>query len=271
VSVLTECLAHANGRSLSDVPVFLAIAEPDRPGRVHGLEEVLDAAAQRMGLPVHPDSRLLAQGRTGGVRALELARKAVAEGHRAVIVAGVDGFLASQTLRELDQRRRLLTAENSDGFIPGEAAAAVLVGPAIRTRELHCIGIGYGQEPAPVESERPLRAEGLAAAYSAALADAKLDWRHIDYRMAGVSGDQYGFKETALAAARTIRPVKEKLGLQHPADCIGEVGAAIVPCMLGVARAALRKRYAPGRNAMCHVGDDDGRRGALVLSEGSQP
>jgi 3-oxoacyl-[acyl-carrier-protein] synthase-1 len=87
----------------------------------------------------------------------------------------------------------------------------------------------------------------------------------VHYRLTDLSGEQYGFKEAALALSRTLRQRKLRFDLHHPADCIGEVGAAIGPCILGVARAAAEKGYAPGPGILCHLGSDDGARAALIL------
>jgi 3-oxoacyl-[acyl-carrier-protein] synthase I len=268
VPALRECLAGARSVSSGEIVLFLCVGEPERPGRLDGLDvTLLRDAETRLGVRFHPDSGVIAGGRVGGVAALEYARRAIAAGRHLCIVAGVDGLLVGQTLTAFDERRRLLTADNSDGFIPGEAAAAVLVGPSAPagTEQLRCLGIGVGSEPAAVESEEPLRGEGLARTFRAALTDASVDWTRLDYQIAAVSGEQYSFKEAALAGFRTIRPVKHGFDLWHPSDSVGEVGAAIVPCMLGVALAAARKGYAPGPGVLCHAGNDDGRRAAIVL------
>jgi 3-oxoacyl-[acyl-carrier-protein] synthase-1 len=67
---------------------------------------------------------------------------------------------------------------------------------------------------------------------------------------------------------RTLRARKERFEIWHPADCIGETGAAVGPCVLGVALAAARKSYSPGPGALCHFSGDDGDRLALVLAGG---
>jgi len=51
----------------------------------------------------------------------------------------------------------------------------------------------------------------------------------------------------------------------HPADCIGEVGAAATLCCLGMAYWAARKGYAPGTLGLAQAGNDDGRRIAMVI------
>ena len=112
----------------------------------------------------------------------------------------------------------------------------------------------------------PLRGDGLAQAIKAALDDAGSAIEATDFRITDISGEQYGFKEASLALSRLLRVRKETFDLWHPADCIGEVGAAALPCMLGVAFFAQRKRYAPGPVVLGHLGNDDGRRVALVMN-----
>jgi 3-oxoacyl-[acyl-carrier-protein] synthase-1 len=187
-------------------------------------------------------------------------------GARCCIVAGVDSFLVGATLASLDGQSRLQTAQNSDGFIPGEAGAAVLLGRENTPgAELLCCGVGFGAEPAPIGSEEPLRAEGLAQAIRAAMADAGMSYDDVAYRITDVSGEQYAFKEAALALSRTMRVRKAEFDIWHPADCIGEVGAAIVPVVLGVALAAHSKGYAPGSGVLCHFSGPGRDRAALLL------
>ena len=189
------------------------------------------------------------------------------------IIAGVDSLLLSGTLAAYEEKNRLLTSQNSNGFIPGEAAAAVLVGsPATRnpqpaaSTELLCLGIGNGQERATMESAEPLRADGLVQAFKDAFANAQRGFEHVDYRLTDANGEQYWFKEAALAMTRVMRVRKEEFDIWHPADCIGETGAACGPCAFGVALAAARKNYAPGPGVLCHFSSDDGQRLALVIA-----
>jgi len=87
----------------------------------------------------------------------------------------------------------------------------------------------------------------------------------LDYRMTDANGEQYGFKEAALAITRTLRKRKEEFDIRHPADCVGEVGAAIVPIALGVANTAAKKGYALGKSVLCHFGNDDEQRAVMFL------
>jgi 3-oxoacyl-[acyl-carrier-protein] synthase I len=267
VPAITECMAGIDRTPPSEIPLLLCVAEDDRPGRLAGLDQTfLHEVQARVGQQFHQQSVLIERGRVGGVEAIDLARRLVANGRPYCILAGVDSLLVGPTLAAYDSKSRIQTAENSNGFIPGEAAAAVLLAPARRIEaELHCSGIGFGTEPASVNSEQPLRADGLVEAIRAAFADSGLGYEQMDFRITDISGEQYGFKEAALAQLRSMRVRKEEFYIWHPADCIGEVGAAIVPVILGVALIAMRKGYAPGPGVLCHCANDDSQRACFVL------
>jgi 3-oxoacyl-[acyl-carrier-protein] synthase-1 len=269
VPAITECLRAALGVKAPQIPLFLIVAEPSRPGRPDGLEEELRPMIEaELGIRFHAASRTLAGGRLDLLEALRGAGALLSkERLPGCIIAGVDSLLVTETLSTLEDADRLLTSENSNGFIPGEAGAAVLVDlpPKEKAEGLLCRGIGEGVERSTVDSGEPLRADGLVQAFREALRDAKATTDDLDYRLTDLNGEQYGFKEAALAIGRTIRKVKPDIPLWHPAECIGDVGAAAGPGLLALALIAARKGYAPGPGVLCHLGSDDGRRGALIL------
>jgi 3-oxoacyl-[acyl-carrier-protein] synthase-1 len=88
----------------------------------------------------------------------------------------------------------------------------------------------------------------------------------LDYRITDVSGEQYYFKEAALALSRILRQRKEEFDIWHPAECIGESGAVAGVAVMAVASAACRKGYAPGPSILAHGANDAGRRAAAVFS-----
>lgn len=267
---ILEALQAAPGVDPAEVPLLLCLAEPERPGRLAGLDaSLLREIEGALALRFHPASSIIARGRVSGAVALLNARRLIEDGRRQVLIAGVDSFLNVQTLNAYEARRRLLTSQHSNGFIPGEGAAAVLVAPAFASEQpqLLCVGLGFGVEKAHVEADDlPLRAEGLTQAVRAALGEAGCGLEAFDYRLTDISGEQYYFKEASLALSRSLRVRKEEFPLQHPADCIGEVGAAIGPAMLAVALSAARKGYALGPNTFCHLGNDAGERAAVLLA-----
>ncbi len=274
VPAIRECLAHIGSARADQIPLLLGVAEKERPGRLEGLDDELFQEIQAtIGVRFHPRSSVIAKGRVAGAVALGAARELIhKENVPLCLIAGVDSYLIAATLAAYEEKDRLLTSQNSNGFIPGEAAAAVLVGPANPSRGLGlvCRGIGSAQEKATIDSEEPLRGDGLLEALRAALADAGCALGDLDYRITDSNGEQYWFKEAALGLDRILRNRKELFDIWHPADCIGETGAAIGPSALGIALAAARKKYAFGRGPLCHFGSDSGDRIALILADGNQ-
>lgn len=266
-SAVREALGAAAVLQTENTPLFLGIAEQSRPGRQPGLDStILERVQERLKTRFHGESRVLPQGRMSGITSMQLARSAILDaGFPSCIVVGVDSLLSGPTLAGYESRHRLLTSQNSNGFIPGEAAAAVVLVKSDATTRLHLQGIGSGTEPAPIESGNPLRADGLVTAFKSALSDAGVSWELLDFRITDLNGEQYFFRETALALTRCLRVRKEEFDLWHAADCVGEVGAATVPVALGVALDAVSKGYAPGPGILCHFSCDGPERAAAVV------
>lgn len=268
--VLPECIACDPGIRLEQVPLLLCLAEEDRPGRPEDLDNrVFNETQKELGISFHPRSAVIPKGRISFAMAMRDARILIYEERFPnVIIAGVDSLLQAPTLTEYEERERLLTSDNSNGFIPGEAAAAVLVQPPRDGQNgIVCTGLGFGQEKAAVETEDvPLRADGLVTAIQDALTEAGCQLGTTDFRITDLSGEHYGFKEASLAMTRVMRELKEEYDIWHPSDCIGEVGAAIGPAMMTVLLAAMRKGYSPGNSVLAHMGNDDGARATMILT-----
>ena len=271
VMAIDECMESLSASARGDIPLVLCLAELDRPGRLPDLDSsFFDETVRRLekGSLIGSGSTVLLNGKIGGALALYEASKLLQQGHPSCVVAGVDSYLTANTLTAYHERHRLKTEKNSNGFMPGEAASALLLAKANSSSpQLQCIGIGVGQETATVESEYPLRADGLVQAIKAALVDSGCTYKDLHYRITDLNGEHYSFKEASLALTRTMRVRKEHFDIWHPAECIGEVGAAIGPIVITVASAAAIKGYAPGPGVLCHFANDDGKRVALLLKQ----
>lgn len=271
ILALEDCIGALPGKVDSRTPILLCLSETPR---LHGGgtsdAELLAELRSSVGLAVDPaaSSHVLRAGRLGAARAIAHARSLLAQGHRIVIVLGVDSLLTADAIAHYDKQGRLLSESAMDGFIPGEAAGAValtLAAAAQGQDALLCLGSGFAEEEAPLGSGKPLRAVGLTQAIKAALADAGCTFADIDYRMTDINGEHYAFKEAALALLRTMRVQKEEMDLWHPADCIGDVGAALGPIVLGAAFFAGKKDYAPGPTVLCHFASEGPQRAAMIF------
>lgn len=268
--VIEEALGGIPKAQWGELPLLLCIAEAERPGRLEGLDERLFLQIQvELGVRFSSTSAVVPQGRVAVAVALMQARKLIKEsGHARVLIAATDSLLTWSTLSHYQQEDRLLTERNSNGFIPGEGAGALLVESASgRSGELICSGIGFGKEAAHINSEEPLRAEGLSQAIKAALVEAGQAMHDFDYRITDLSGEQYYFKEAALALSRTLRQRKESFDIWHPAECTGETGAVAGTAVIALAQAACQKGYSPSPNIIAHLANDAGQRAAMTLQQ----
>ena len=215
------------------------------------------------------DSLYHRAGKFGIVKGLSQAQTLLYDTqHEYVLLLGVDSLLNNHRIKlyeNYNDMQRLLGEENPDGFIPGEAAVAVLLAKPNGTEQTCITGIGYGMEQAVVDSEAVLKAEGLTAAIQNAVKDAGCRVCDTQFIIAGVNGESYYFKEVSLARTKALEQKVISHPLWHPVDSIGETGAAVGGAIIVMGHFAFEKRYAPGARALCVVSNDDEARGAFIL------
>jgi 3-oxoacyl-[acyl-carrier-protein] synthase-1 len=279
---INECVAKASTLrntelALKAIPFFLTVAPPQRPGRWPDLDaRLMDDVRCRLRQEVSPLSRLVPHGRTGLVYALAEARKALEDGHEFCIVAGVESFLQQRILNHYVGERRAYCGANSNGFRPGEASSALLI--ALRNRyrapELKILGIGLAQDPSGAggTAQYPVTGDGLTTATKQALSQAGRQFAAIDLRLSDANGEHFKFKEVVFANNRLFRPRPagmrpRRFGVLehwHPIEGIGEVGAAIMPALLGCAFDAGTNDELEGPLVLAHAGEDNGERAAVI-------
>ena len=273
---IADALGTKAGSGSEQVPLLVAVSESGRPGGGAALAgELVARVERRVERRFHPGlSRVLPGGSAAGFQALEAARKLLeARRVEACLVCAVDSFLNARSLLWLEEHERLKTRRNSDGVIPGEAAACIRVelrARAPRRSLVTVAGLGFAREPATLLDEEPLRADGLLKAGRAALEEAGLRMEEMDLRLSDASGDLYAFKEQALALTRLLRVKRESLPLWLCAESIGEVGAAASICQLVRVAQAYERGYAPGARAMCFASSVSGERAVAVVQQPKQ-
>jgi 3-oxoacyl-[acyl-carrier-protein] synthase-1 len=249
--------------------LILCVAEEERTGRpVKDASTLIRRIADIIEVAAHTRSRVVAHGRPSGHVALDHARRLIASGEAPyVMIAGVDSYLTRPAISHYLRGGRLLTPGNPNGFIPGEAAAAVLCTKA-NSGGMRLFGLGLAREKASIynKDDLPLRGDGMTSAYRAALGETGIDMSQLGYRISDLIGEQYWFKQTALASLRLVRKRSDFLDLWSPAEALGNIGAAVVPLMLGMALTAAKKGYAAGNSVLIEASNDAGACAAAVLA-----
>jgi len=268
-----ECLEAAKPEGSASIPILLGVAPLDRPHRLPRLdEEILDEIEWRLKLPHHPQSAVIAMGNVSGLVALAHARKMIDRRlSRYCVVAGVDSFLQQEVVEAYMGQRRIMTKTNSNGFFPGEAGAAVLVGAtgSSKTKELKVSGMGFGHEEATIASDSPTRGVGMTGACRDALGEADIAMHEISCRNTDLNGEHYKFKEAMFAQGRLLKKRAAGREVWHVAECIGEIGAVHVPCALGLSLYSGEKSFAPGPKMLCQFSGDGPERAACVVEYSS--
>jgi 3-oxoacyl-[acyl-carrier-protein] synthase I len=253
----------------------LAVGLPSaRPGLPSGLEEGLRTRIARKLPDRFAAVAVLPAGHAAGIVGLRAAWPRVASGEFDVcVLAGVDSYVEPQTLEWLESNDQLHGAgplNNAWGFIPGEAAGAVLLCRGGMLERLGLpplalvLGVGTANEPNRIKTETVCIGEGLTAAFRQCLAglppgavvtDVFCDMNGETYR-----ADEYGF-----ACVRTKEFFESVSEFTAPADCWGDVSAASAPLAIALSAVAARKAYANGRYAFLWGSSETGERGAALL------
>jgi 3-oxoacyl-[acyl-carrier-protein] synthase-1 len=231
-----------------------------------------------------PSSRVLRSGAAACVEALGLARELIDGGTAThCLIGGADSLLRRTDLDALARDRRLLGATQSQGLVPAEGAAFILVGhgePDRDPRPIRVRGLGIGYERNTVLGSENSVGEALSSALTTAIADAGLSESEIGFVAGNYNGERYDAWETSHANARSYQTRRERLPVLWPAASVGEIGVAGGVLAILAAAAAIEDEYAsvcadgalspgdPGRRpaAAVQVRSDGELRGVVVLS-----
>lgn len=282
VRAATECVLAAGGIDATVTALLLLGPESSRPGfSIEKLERCYVACEEAVGKSFHDASRILQGGSPGLAHALIYARQLLIEGKvNKVLIAGIDSLLNTEDINDALANERLLSSNNADGFIPGEAAACVLVtrldqvaptiplpggGSAPRPAVLTVAGVGVAEESALLQDHQPSRGLALAHAMRNALEEAQQPAHAIHARWSDISAESYFFEEASYAWSRVLRVRSpEGYGFHTPMNRVGHVGAAMGPMILAALLDGARKAWAEGPAALIQLSSAGAPRGAIV-------
>ena len=291
ISLRHERLARLGGVALREtlasaphdpLPLLLGVAEPRAEARSAIGEEMIEILATQTGVRFDDEcSRVYPLGRAAGLVALGEALDLLDRGRAgAVLVGAVDSYLDMPLLEALDGEGRLRTGEVSDGFVPGEGAGFLLLTRAIPDSAVgrrygslplaRVAALGRARESGHLYGPEPHRGDGLASAFRAALgapAAGPKDPRpaRVSSVYAGLNGESYWGKEWAVAQIRSADRLAEPLRIAHPADAMGDAGAALGTVMLGLAALDLARGRDTGP-VLVWAASDHGERAVALLT-----
>jgi 3-oxoacyl-[acyl-carrier-protein] synthase-1 len=169
----------------------------------------------------------------------------------------------------------LKAGEQASGYMPGEAAAFVLIeragsagsnaGPALV--RLGAAGLSFDEVGRA--SGKAALGVGLASAISTTLEQRPDLAARVRWMLGDLNGDAFRANDWGHALVRLL-PDHQQLGdclVTLPAESFGEVGAAAGPAALCMAVRAYARRYAGADTALVWLSSYRGHRGAFLLQQ----
>lgn len=253
-------------------PLLLALPEPLADSGDPVGPDFLKQLVQLSQVPIDiRQSQHFRLGRAGGMAALERALQLLRGGwSRYVLVGGVDSLVDVALTASLNSEGRLHTAGLSDGLVPGEGAAFLLLGttrrgwPAQQGPCARVLAASTAQEEGHLYSEKPYLGEGLAQAFQDLFEPLTQQVPRIRTVYAGLNGESFWAKEWGVAYLRHSRYFEEQFRTEHPVEFMGDPGAALGPMMVALSVLGIQRGY---REAPCLVwcSSDWAARGAALI------
>lgn len=275
LQVGAPALAEAGQGVGAPLPLMLALPEVPTSGR----DPVGPAFLAQLGAEAQVrlamnESRVFRQGGAGGMFALAEGLALLRSGRVPyVLVGGIDTFVDARRLEMASLERRARASDAADYFIPGEAATFLLLGAAGRPKRpgervmAEVVAVGLGSEPGHRYSNESYRGEGLSGAFRNLFAQVPPDYPPVGCVYAGFNGENLPAKEWMVASARSSKRFdKEEVAMFHPADCIGDAGAALGPVMLACAGIGIQRGYRSSPCLVWSTSDREARGAALLQS-----
>lgn len=217
-------------------------------------------------------SKAFLLGRGSGLLAVHQAMQVIKQGSVPMALAGgVDRYNDHYVTSIIDDQKRLNTSQRMDGFIPGEGAGFLLLASEdyARSNSLPVIGSivasGTGEEKGHMYSSEPYRGEGLAMTVQTMLTSTNGRIAEIPTVYSSMNGEDHFAKEWGVTFVRNSKKIKEEFRIEHPADCLGDTGAASGPIMVGLAASAIRTGLVKGP-ALVYASSDTACRAAVIVT-----
>jgi 3-oxoacyl-[acyl-carrier-protein] synthase-1 len=247
------------------LPVILCAADSaDLDGAETTLLEAILAGAP---FPVdRARSRVIARGKEALPEALTVVARLLAGREVAgCLLVGADSLIAPKRLRRLVRDGLVQDGINSDGFLPGEGAAALLLAPhADRGTKAIVAGIGGARDAALAKGDAAT-GRAIGDALVQALADARLKPALLSAAVHDLAGQYALSEEMALAMARPPLASLPALKMIQPAIATGQTGAASGVLSLAAAAFFLEHGIAGEVAAALFTSPGPSRSAAIVV------
>jgi 3-oxoacyl-[acyl-carrier-protein] synthase I len=275
IPAIEQALQPLEAATAPDLPVALALALPSvRRGLPADLEPTLRCAIVSQFRRRFSAVASFDTGHAAGLTAIQAALSRMSAGaFDACVVAGAESYLSPESLEWLERNEQLHGAgrlRNAWGFIPGEAAGAVLLAAERAVDRLgleplaRLAGVGNGFEENRIKTDTVCTGKGLTSAFRGAL-ETLPEGATVTDIFCDMNGEPYRADEFGFACLRTRPAFRSPSEFAAPATSWGDVSAAFGPLAIMLAAIAGQKQYAKGQHALIWASSEGGERAAVLL------
>jgi len=273
VKMAIIALREACAKQTTQQPIPLVLAMPEGQNDVEGLVPLIPTLEQNCKPWVSvQQTRSIYSGRAGGIEAIDFAFRYLYDlPNDFLLIGGSDSYRDAARLTPLDDAGRLKLPGSQDDFVPGEAGCFLLLTkkPALAlARNGHIISLsppGIDDEPGHLYSKEPYRGDGLDQAFKKAL-NSHTQPNSIHSIYGSMNGENHWAKEYGAAYIRNRSVFKDPVGIEHPADCYGDLGSATAPVLIALAAEHLFNDT-KARAHLVYSSSDKARRGAIIVEK----
>jgi 3-oxoacyl-[acyl-carrier-protein] synthase-1 len=272
-----EDLLNVAGNPVIDTDhtgLYIGLPELSREGIDKRIAEMLGYRIEqwRLWQGMEDMTKTYTEGRAAVFLALQDAFTDIGNGLiDCAIVGGVDSLIEPDTLGYLHGKKRIKTEDNSEGLIPSEAAAFLLIETQEHAinREANIMAMlsapNTSTESNTIWTDQPSLAKAASDAMRNTFQQLNDQGEQTGIIVSDMTGESYYGKELSVTATRVMKNVKQPWRLWHPGDCVGDTGAAASAINAIVAIRAMGKGYAKTTNIALMGASDDGLRGAAYI------
>ncbi len=253
------------------VPLVLAMPDEHDSGYYIPPELLMANLIKQKDLNLKSDSiRFSSTGRAAGIQALDLAIHYLFEqGESYVLLGGSDSYWNAARICHLDNSGRLLALNQMDAFVAGEGAGFILLtsqperAMSHNNQILSLFQFGDGQEAGHLYSDKPYTGDGLDQAFKCALSG--YTGEGVDTIYSSMNGENHWAKECGVAIMRNKKWIKDDMQIEHPSDCLGDLGVATGTVLIGLAAQNMLQASEPNTHLV--YSSSDGAWRAAVRME----
>ncbi len=212
-------------------------------------------------------TQCLFDGHAGALSLIEPAVRMLDSGRiQYALVGGADSYLFPDRLASLDRDYRIKSERSPDGFIPGEAAAWLLLeckdGPRKRPGRALASLLAVDGQTCGGDDLSHNTGMALSGTLKAVLA---LNEHSPEVVYCDLNGETARSKEWGYTLTRLGALLGNPLRLEHPADCLGDLGAAAGAVLTGLACRFIDNTPDSNAPALIWSASDTGLRAGLLI------